>query len=331
LDPKTDNDFSSRVENPTSRNYVSRANESSGRETKRSKTPEEISSEILAKIKTLHYEGRRLDEIYEILESDGYDYEAIEPVLVDFLDKNRAPIRNPQTSAQNNSFMKPKPTPQTAQPRSFVNPQFNATDRLPQQRPAATTPPNSAPIQGVRPGIQGQRSNTPDKGLEVVELNYPQGAQRNNEEVPTNIQKTSNAMPVQAQIEAASPEALTQNSDSTKGDFAPLFVRVGKYRETLETLNDLENYLRAMARLFELVEELEKVRQINIAALDKMHKKALATADKLSSGLLKPKGMSIEGTRESDVELNKLGDVIGDLSKELSMLKKEVDKLNQLE
>ena len=116
-----------------------------------------------------------------------------------------------------------------------------------------------------------------------------------------------------------------------KSEFAPLFVRIGKYRETLETLENLENYLKGMSKLFELSNELERIRANNLSALSKMYQKASSTASKLYSGLLKPKGLKLEGRRESQVEMEKLDEVISDLNKELTILRDEIDKIKSME
>jgi len=326
LTPHSENNFSGRLETPTSRNYLVR-DESTGKQVvRKEKTPQEISAEIAARIKQLHYEGRRLDEIYEILESEGYEYSAIEPVFMDYLNKLRPAPKGPAQQQQGRFSGQPTPSPRVPMPTQA---QMATRGSMPMQRPGPVPMQNPSMNQNIP---QGQQNN-PGSNLEIVELNAvnPRLAPAM-EEVPTNVPKGIPQPRQSSGFEEENPEVSMASTGPMGGsDFAPLFVKVGKYRETLEDLNDLENYLKAMSRLFEIVEELEKVRVMNIEALDKIHKKALATASKLSSGLLKPKGMSIEGTRESDVELNKLGDVIGDLSKELSMLKKEVDKLNRLE
>ncbi len=116
-----------------------------------------------------------------------------------------------------------------------------------------------------------------------------------------------------------------------KNEFAPLFVKVGRYRETLETIENLENYLRGMSKLFDLVNELEKIRVMNIAALNKMYQKASMTASKLYSGLLKPKGMKLEGDLESKVEMDKLEEVVSDLNNELTNLRNEIEKIKNID
>lgn len=114
-------------------------------------------------------------------------------------------------------------------------------------------------------------------------------------------------------------------------EFAPLFVKIDKYNETIETLGNLKNYLVGMSKLFGLANELERIRASNISALNKMYNRTTETAAKLYSGLLKPKGMKIEGAGDSQVEIGKLDSVISDLNKELSILRDEIDKIKSVE
>ncbi len=131
--------------------------------------------------------------------------------------------------------------------------------------------------------------------------------------------------------ENPSTEPKSTEESEEKGDFAPLFIRVGKYRETIKTLQNLENYLNGMAKLFNLVNRLEEIRGNNINTLNKMYKKASETASTLSSGLLKPRGMKLEGGKESRAEMDELNKIISNLNTELGTLKEEVDKIKVLE
>ncbi len=133
------------------------------------------------------------------------------------------------------------------------------------------------------------------------------------------------------ELMATKHTAPVKIDEMPKTEFAPLFVKVGRYRETLETIENLENYLRGMSKLFDLVNELEKIRVMNITALNKMYQKASITASKLYSGLLKPKGMKLEGDLESKVEMDKLEEVVSDLNNELTNLRDEIEKIKNID
>jgi len=144
------------------------------------------------------------------------------------------------------------------------------------------------------------------------------------EELP-RAEKLSEIEEIERRLE--SPPPRREPILEEKMEYAPLFIKIEKYRETLETVEDLENYLKAMSKLFEIVNELERIRTKNISALTKMYHRAVQTASKLYGGLLKPKGMKLEGGVVSESEIEKMDSVIKDLNEELAALREELDKI----
>ncbi len=154
------------------------------------------------------------------------------------------------------------------------------------------------------------------------------------EETPRKEEKTSEIEEIKKRLDAPSLEESKKTQQfisDEKMEYAPLFIKVEKYRETLETVENLENYLKAMSKLFEIVNKLEKIRTKNISALTKMYNRAMQTASKLYGGLLKPKGMKFEGGAASESEIEKMDTVIKDLNEELESLKGELDKIRNVE
>jgi len=160
---------------------------------------------------------------------------------------------------------------------------------------------------------------------EPVGLQEPVRLQKKKiEEAPIGLQKKK------IEVEER-PTTESKIEEIPNRDFAPLFVKIGKYGETLDTLQNLETYLNGMAKLFDLVNKLEKIREENISTLNEMYRKASETAFKLSSGLLKPRGMKLEGREESRAEIDALDNVISNLNRELENLREEINKIKVLE
>jgi len=156
------------------------------------------------------------------------------------------------------------------------------------------------------------------------------------EETPRKEERLSEIEEIERRLDAPSPKEeesrkTEQFISDEKMEYAPLFIKVEKYRETLETVEDLENYLKAMSKLFEIVNELERIRMKNISALTKMYNRAMQTASKLYGGLLKPKGMKFEGSIASESEIEKIDLVVRDLNEELQSLRAELDKIRNVE
>ena len=164
-----------------------------------------------------------------------------------------------------------------------------------------------------------------------VRLQEPAGLQKKKiEEEPAGLQEPPGLQKKKIEVEER-PTTESKIEEIPNRDFAPLFVKIGKYGETLNTLQNLETYLKGMAKLFDLVNKLEKIREENISTLNEMYKKASETAFKLSSGLLKPRGMKLEGREESRAEIDALDNVISNLNRELENLREEINKIKVLE
>jgi len=164
-----------------------------------------------------------------------------------------------------------------------------------------------------------------------VRLQEPAGLQKKKiEEEPAGLQEPPGLQKKKIEVEER-PTTESKIEEIPNRDFAPLFVKIGKYGETLNTLQNLETYLKGMAKLFDLVNKLEKIREENISTLNEMYKKASETAFKLSSGLLKPRGMKLEGREESRAEIDALDSVISNLNRELENLREEINKIKVLE
>ena len=177
-----------------------------------------------------------------------------------------------------------------------------------------------------------------------VRLQEPPGLQKKKieEERPVRLQEPPGLQKKKIEEELARlqkkkieveerPTTESKIEEIPNRDFAPLFVKIGKYGETLNTLQNLETYLNGMAKLFDLVNKLEKIREENISTLNEMYRKASETAFKLSSGLLKPRGMKLEGREESRAEIDALDSVISNLNRELENLREEINKIKVLE
>jgi len=147
------------------------------------------------------------------------------------------------------------------------------------------------------------------------------------EEMPREEKKIEEISEIERKLDI--PESK-KFSFEKRLEYAPLFIKIEKYRETLENLENLENYLKGMSKLFDLINELERIRRMNIEALIKLYHKVTATASKLYGGLLKPRGMKFEASLIGESEIEKLDSVIRDLNKELNALREEIDKLKGL-
>ncbi|MGC9310754.1 MAG: hypothetical protein ACP5E4_03460 [Candidatus Aenigmatarchaeota archaeon] len=317
LDPGNVADESNQMDLPKLRQPKTGGQKSEGGDLHPRMTEEEAAKNILRELEFLHSSGKNLDEIYAILERKGYKYRHIEPVMLEYLSSKKQGFGFPA--------QKPSPEPERSpeknlesSPEERLAPKFAFSKKAPEGAGAKTPPQTSQ--QGSR-----QRAGR-ENFVELEHLKNPAPQ----EEMPRAT------TPPQADTQKPAPkfQAMQATDEETireaQGEFAPLFVKVGKYRETIQILDELDTYLRSMEKLFALVGELEKIRVMNISTLEKMYKKSLSATARLSAGLLKPKGMHIEGREEEKVDLARLDDVITELNKELGLLREEVEKLGKM-
>ena len=110
-------------------------------------------------------------------------------------------------------------------------------------------------------------------------------------------------------------------------DFAPLFVKVDKYKETLTTIQEMKIFVSGIKQLFTILHELETVRtdavKIMRATIQRLERNLL----EMDTELLRPKGFELSELRHEDLEVHNIEDSLGDLQKQLASLRKELQDL----
>jgi len=113
--------------------------------------------------------------------------------------------------------------------------------------------------------------------------------------------------------------------EEPKKPFAPLFVKIDRYRQILNAMNYLKNTLVMIKNTFAILDELEKLRTENLKlieeAIDKVDKKLLT----LDSEFLRPSGYM-----EEMVDLHEIQGIeatISDLKNQVRQLKSELNQL----
>jgi len=108
--------------------------------------------------------------------------------------------------------------------------------------------------------------------------------------------------------------------------FAPLFVKIDRYREILNSMNSIKNTLAMIKNTFNVMNELEKLRAENSRvvqeAIEKVDKKILM----LDSEFLRPSGFIEEAPELHDI--HGLQSTIMDLRSQIDQMKSELRELH---
>ena len=112
--------------------------------------------------------------------------------------------------------------------------------------------------------------------------------------------------------------------EKPREDFAPLFVKVEKYRDLLATIAEMKMFVSSMRQLFVVINDLEALRsdahKIMRATVQRMEKSVI----EVDSELLRPKGFTLD-VPASETEVHQIEDSLTDIQKQMSALKRELE------
>lgn len=124
--------------------------------------------------------------------------------------------------------------------------------------------------------------------------------------------------------EEEKPKEIEEKIEEPKKPmFAPLFVKINKYRSVLSSINDLKTTIIMIKNALAIQREIESLRDENRklleSAISKLDKKIIA----LDSEFLRPRGLE-EEFPPSTYETSELEGVVSDLKKQIEGLKSEL-------
>ncbi len=110
--------------------------------------------------------------------------------------------------------------------------------------------------------------------------------------------------------------------------FAPLFVKIDRYHQVLESIDNLKNVLLAVRELLNMMQQLDKIKMDSESLLQKNIQEIVASISNLDKEFVRPKGAVEEKRRPlPDFEYEKVGNYVGDLQRELDNLKSQLQNL----
>jgi len=106
---------------------------------------------------------------------------------------------------------------------------------------------------------------------------------------------------------------------------APLFIKLEKYEEILNTIADVKSVLNLIKDSFSVFEENEKIRTETIEAIKENIEKVGEKISSLDSILLRPAGY--EEKREKEFKAEEVKDTLSALKSQIDKLKQELQSL----
>lgn len=144
---------------------------------------------------------------------------------------------------------------------------------------------------------------------------------------------------IEAVKQAVVPQERPQETPMPKFDlgklperprFAPLFVKIDRYQEILNSVENLKSILLGVRDLLNLMQQLDRIKIESEALLNKNIQEVIINISNMDKEFIRPKGINVENSvpeLRDNAGYEKVGSYIGDLQRELDNLKSQLQTL----
>lgn len=140
---------------------------------------------------------------------------------------------------------------------------------------------------------------------------------------PVEVKEISDMLEMKASVAEQKKEYKTE--EPLKPEFAPLFVKLTRFKEILNTLNYLKTSVNSIKKQLAVLNKLEKLKEENLRLLNSDINKLSSQLHKLDSEFTRPSGFieEVKETQMQDVE--SLESTIVNLKEQIEDLKSQVE------
>lgn len=144
---------------------------------------------------------------------------------------------------------------------------------------------------------------------------------------------------IEAVKQAVVPQERPQPMEMPKFDlgklperprFAPLFIKIDRYQEILNSIENLKSILLGVRDLLNLMQQLDRIKIESETLLNKNIQEVILIISNMDKEFIRPKGVSVEDSVQDardSMGYEKVGNYIGDLQRELDNLKSQLQTL----
>jgi len=144
---------------------------------------------------------------------------------------------------------------------------------------------------------------------------------------------------IEAVKQAVVPQERPQETPMPKFDlgklperprFAPLFIKIDRYHEILNSIESLKSILLGVRDLLNLMQQLDRIKIESETLLNKNIQEVILIISNMDKEFIRPKGVSVENSvpdMHDNAGYEKVGNYIGDLQRELDNLKSQLQTL----
>lgn len=106
---------------------------------------------------------------------------------------------------------------------------------------------------------------------------------------------------------------------------APLFVKIDKYRDVLQSVNEMKLFVSGTKKIFGVLQELEDIRNDSLKIMRATVQRLEKTLTEIDTELLRPRGVNMDISPVG--EMAHIEESLNDLQKQLVGMKKDLQEL----
>jgi len=144
------------------------------------------------------------------------------------------------------------------------------------------------------------------------------------ERVPS-LPVPESGLEVETKLEQEKQTEIKREIEKRQPEYAPLFVKIERYKDILNTLNEIKAGLIAIRDVVSLSNELQRLMIDMTKMLNSTVNKVDTKIIELDEEFLRPKGYEEELPQPMTPDVENLGVVVDDLKSKIERLKSEID------
>jgi hypothetical protein len=148
---------------------------------------------------------------------------------------------------------------------------------------------------------------------------------KNEDEDYSEIKDAINSEPDEDYVEMPKKTAYSQEFPARREEeSAPLFVKVEKYREILNSMQEIKIFVSGMKQLFNILHDIETVREESLKIMRATIQRFERCVVEIDTELLRPKGADVGIVQRGTEEVKYIETSLAELQKTLSSLREEL-------
>jgi cob(I)alamin adenosyltransferase len=124
-------------------------------------------------------------------------------------------------------------------------------------------------------------------------------------------------------------EVLPEPAPRRGKESAPLFVKVSRYKELIDSINDMKTFNASLKQMFLVINEADNVRNDALKIMRATVNRLDKTLAEIDSELVRPEGIDLEKVSYSESEVRYIEKSLSQLQRQLAVLRKDIHDLKE--